>query len=147
MQLSRQICFLITPLHTLSTLPPLLLKSASGPSEQIPGHRASTKIPSDFWFLKCSFWEDSQPQRSGSHHSTTPSPSTSMLGRTCQHVSSFLGCEQPRVAPLICHVHSFNRSWHHLKGACQVTISFVACEFHEGKSVFIHICVPCTQST
>lgn len=55
----------------------------------------------------------------------TPPPHTSMLGRTCQHISSFLGCAQPKVALLIRYVHSFNRSRNHLKGACQVTISFV----------------------
>ena len=49
-----------------------------------------------------------------------------MLGSTCQNISSLLGCVQPKVAPLICHVYPFKRSRHHLKGACQVTISFVA---------------------
>ena len=70
-----------------------------------------------------------------------------MLGRTCQYISSFLGCAQPSVAPLICHVHFVNRSRHYLKGTCQVTISFVACKFHESKRVLIHICIHSTQNT
>ena len=77
----------------------------------------------------------------------TPSPPTSMLGRTCQYISNFLGCAQPSVAPLICHVHFLNRSRHYLKGTCQVTISFVAFKFHESKRVLIHICIHSTQNT
>lgn len=70
-----------------------------------------------------------------------------MLGRTCQYISSFLGCAQPNVAPLICHVHFVNRIQALFKGICQVTISFVACKFHGSRRVLIHICIHSTQNT
>lgn len=136
--------FLTTSLHilfTLSTTSQIL-------QAQLANFRQVLKVTQSSDFLKRAISERTQRHREvKSHHSMTPSPPTSMLGRTCQYISNFLGCAQPSVAPLICHVHFLNRSRHYLKGTCQVTISFVACKFHESKRVLIHICIHRTQNT
>lgn len=74
-------------------------------------------------------------------HNITQSLPTSMLGRTCENISSFLSCVQPMVALSICHIHSFKRSRH------QREHSFVAWSFPWKEKSFHSYCVhKCKQT-
>lgn len=143
MQLSKWVSynFLTHSVYSVNHFSNLLVAPASK-------FQASIKRYSILWFFKKSyFWEDSEPQRS-QKSSQYDSISSHIHARQDLSVHvKFMGCSQTSVAPLICHVHFLNRSRHYLKGACQVTISLVACKFHESKRVLIHICIPSTQNT